>query len=73
MFEPKSFVSRLLGMGDLKNLMKTIEEAVPKHSQEKMQERLKEGKFSLRDLYEQFQNIMAMGPIEKVKSKPHPR
>lgn len=65
-FEPKSFVSRLLGMGDIKGMLKIIEQAVPADSQPQLAKRLQEGKFSLRDMYEQFQNIMKMGPLNKV-------
>jgi len=65
-FEPSGFVSRLLGMGDLKGMISMIEEAVPKESQPDLAKRLQEGKFSLRDMYDQFQNIQKMGPLGKV-------
>lgn len=65
-FEPKPFVSRLLGMGDIPGMMKMFEEAIPKAKQEELQSRLAEGKFSLRDMQDQLTNIMSMGPIEKV-------
>eukprot|EP01120_Amphizonella_sp_Union-15-10_P008405 TRINITY_DN3013_c0_g1_i1.p1 TRINITY_DN3013_c0_g1~~TRINITY_DN3013_c0_g1_i1.p1 ORF type:complete len:482 (-),score=102.00 TRINITY_DN3013_c0_g1_i1:58-1305(-) len=64
-FEPEAFVSRLLGMGDMKGVLKLIQEAVPE-SQPEMAKRLQEGKFSLRDMYEQFQNVQKMGPLNKV-------
>lgn len=65
-FDPKSFVSRLLGMGDLAGMMKKIEEVMPADGQPALAKRLQEGKFSLRDMYDQFQNIMKMGPLDKV-------
>jgi len=65
-FDAKSFVSRLLGMGDIKGMLKIIEEVVPADAQPELAKRLQEGKFSLRDMYEQFQNIMKMGPLNKV-------
>jgi signal recognition particle subunit SRP54 len=52
-------------MGDIKGMLKIIEEAVPAESQPQLAKRLQEGKFSLRDMYEQFQNIMKMGPLNK--------
>jgi len=65
-FDPRSFVSRLLGMGDIKGMLKMIEEVVPASEQPQFAKRLQEGKFSLRDMYDQFQNIMKMGPLNKV-------
>lgn len=65
-FDAKSFVSRLLGMGDIKGMLKIIEEVMPAEDQPQLAKRLQEGKFSLRDMYDQFQNIMKMGPLNKV-------
>lgn len=31
-----------------------------------MAKRLQEGKFSLRDMYEQFQSMLKMGPLDQV-------
>jgi len=65
-FEVKPFVSRLLGMGDWSGVWNMIEEVVPKDSQQELADRIQKGKFSLRDLYEQFQNILNAGPINKM-------
>jgi len=65
-FEVESFVSRLLGMGDVKGMINMIKDAVPKESQPKLAKRLQEGKFSLRDMYEQFQSMLKMGPLNQV-------
>eukprot|EP01118_Nematostelium_gracile_P007734 TRINITY_DN2529_c0_g1_i1.p1 TRINITY_DN2529_c0_g1~~TRINITY_DN2529_c0_g1_i1.p1 ORF type:complete len:488 (-),score=159.24 TRINITY_DN2529_c0_g1_i1:79-1542(-) len=65
-FETKSFVSKLLGMGDVKGIMKAFQEVLPMDKAPELAQRLSEGKFSLRDMYEQLQNIMKMGPIGKV-------
>jgi signal recognition particle subunit SRP54 len=65
-FQVHSFVSRLLGMGDVKGMIDIIKEVVPKESQPKIAKRLQEGKFSLRDMYEQFQNMLKMGPLDQV-------
>ncbi|MFA5084212.1 MAG: signal recognition particle receptor subunit alpha, partial [Candidatus Paceibacterota bacterium] len=50
-FEPSAFVSRLLGMGDLKGLLEKANLAMDEGEQEKMKERMEEGKFTLNDLY----------------------
>jgi signal recognition particle subunit SRP54 len=52
-------------MGDLQGMMKLIEEAMPTDNQAGLAKKLQEGKFSLRDMYDQFQNIMKMGPLDK--------
>lgn len=65
-FEPQSFVSRLLGMGDLKGLFQTISEAMPLDKQPELLNKISKGKFSLRDLYEQFQNLQKMGPMGQI-------
>merc|ERR1719188_676821 len=65
-FDPQSFVSRLLGMGDLKGLFQSITEAMPLDKQPELLKKICKGKFSLRDLYEQFQNVQKMGPMGQV-------
>eukprot|EP01127_Copromyxa_protea_P008607 TRINITY_DN1976_c0_g1_i2.p1 TRINITY_DN1976_c0_g1~~TRINITY_DN1976_c0_g1_i2.p1 ORF type:complete len:491 (+),score=134.58 TRINITY_DN1976_c0_g1_i2:221-1474(+) len=65
-FDVRSFVSRLLGMGDMKGMLSIIQDAVPKDAQPKMAKRLQEGKFSLRDMYEQFQSMLKMGPLDQM-------
>eukprot|EP01091_Cochliopodium_minus_P013692 TRINITY_DN4465_c1_g1_i1.p1 TRINITY_DN4465_c1_g1~~TRINITY_DN4465_c1_g1_i1.p1 ORF type:complete len:486 (+),score=172.71 TRINITY_DN4465_c1_g1_i1:52-1509(+) len=62
-FEPVKFVRKLLDMGDLEGLAKVVQNAVPKESQELLMERISQGLFSLRDMYEQFQTVLKMGPI----------
>ncbi|KAG2371004.1 Signal recognition particle protein [Vigna angularis] len=54
-FDVKPFVSRLL-------------EVVPMDQQPELLQKLSEGNFTLRIMYEQFQNILKMGPISQVFS-----
>ncbi|KAF5185937.1 Signal recognition particle protein [Thalictrum thalictroides] len=65
-FDAKSFVSKLLGMGDLSGFMDKIHEVVPMEQQPELLQKLSEGTFTLRIMYEQFQNILKMGPIGQV-------
>jgi len=65
-FEAKSFVSRLLGLGDFKAMMEVFQEALPMDKAPELAQRLSEGKFTLRDMYDQLQNILKMGPLNKV-------
>mmetsp|Transcript_8036 Transcript_8036/g.8880 ORF Transcript_8036/g.8880 Transcript_8036/m.8880 type:complete len:413 (-) Transcript_8036:101-1339(-) len=68
-FEAKSFVSRLLGMGDVKGMADMIKEAIPLEQQNDMAKQLQQGKFSLRMMNEQFQSMLNMGPLDKVMEK----
>jgi len=65
-FEAESFVQRLLGLGDMKELLQTVEEAIPKDQQERLVKRMQSGQMSLRDVREQLQATMKMGPLDKV-------
>eukprot|EP01097_Dermamoeba_algensis_P007778 TRINITY_DN4974_c0_g1_i1.p1 TRINITY_DN4974_c0_g1~~TRINITY_DN4974_c0_g1_i1.p1 ORF type:complete len:406 (+),score=101.58 TRINITY_DN4974_c0_g1_i1:282-1499(+) len=65
-FVTKTFVSKLLGMGDMDGLIKKIKSVVPLDDQPQLMQRLSQGIFTLRDMYEQFQNILKMGPLGKV-------
>lgn len=65
-FNPTSFVSRLLGMGDLEALMEKAKSSIEKEQQKKIEKRLEEGKFTLLDLYEQLKTMQNMGPLGKI-------
>ena len=51
-FNPETFLSRLLGMGDLTSLIEKIKSVTNEDEQEKIQERLQEGKLTLEDVIE---------------------
>ncbi|MCS7122005.1 MAG: signal recognition particle protein Srp54 [Archaeoglobaceae archaeon] len=63
-FDPTSFVSRLLGMGDVKSLMEKVERIVKE--EEIDAEAFLKGTFTLKDIYKQIEAIEKMGPIRKV-------
>jgi signal recognition particle subunit SRP54 len=62
-FAAESFIKRLLGMGDLSTLFKTVNEAFSQKKQKKMIENISEGKFSMRDMREQYRQVLNMGPL----------
>jgi signal recognition particle subunit SRP54 len=64
-FIPSRFVGRLLGMGDLETLLERVQEAEIKVPQKKAKQMLS-GKFTLTDMYEQFEAVKGMGPFKKV-------
>jgi signal recognition particle subunit SRP54 len=64
-FKVKPFVSKLLGMGDIEGLIDKVNE-LKLDDNEELIEKLKHGEFTLRDMYEQFTNIMKMGPFNQI-------
>jgi len=67
-FDPESFLSRLLGMGDLKSLMEKIHSVVDKDKIEEQQKKLKEGKFTLKDFQSQLDSMESIGSFDKILS-----
>jgi len=65
-FNPKSFISRLLGLGDLEGLLEKVESAVDKKSQKKLKEKLEKGEFNLRDLQQQLKQMKGIGSLSKI-------
>ena len=61
-FIPSRFVGRLLGMGDLQSLIEKVREAEVKVPERKMRAFLS-GRFTLTDMYEQFESMKSMGPL----------
>ncbi|MCD6445413.1 signal recognition particle protein [Candidatus Bathyarchaeota archaeon] len=64
-FIPSRFVGRLLGMGDLETLLEKVREAEIKVPEKKAKAILS-GKFTLTDMYEQFEAMKSMGPFRKI-------
>jgi signal recognition particle subunit SRP54 len=64
-FIPSRFVGRLLGMGDLETLIDKVREAEVKVPEKKAKAILS-GKFTLTDMYEQFEAMKGMGPFRKL-------
>lgn len=66
-FKTKPFISKLLGMGDIEGLIDKVNE-LELDKNDELISKLKQGQFSIRDMYEQFQNIMKMGPFSQIMS-----
>jgi len=64
-FDPPRFVGRLLGMGDLQGLLERVREAEVKVPKRRAKAFLS-GRFTLTDMYEQFEAMQKMGPISKI-------
>jgi signal recognition particle subunit SRP54 len=63
-FEADRFISRLLGMGDIKSLIEKAEESIK--PEEFDVEAMLSGKFTLKDMYKQMEAMNKMGPLSKV-------
>jgi len=65
-FDAKSFTSRLLGMGDIKGILEMVKNTDLEAQAPALVERLQKGEFSLRDMRDQFANVLKMGPLDKM-------
>jgi len=68
-FEPDGFISRLLGMGDLKQLTERVERAMEETTEEDDDwepEDLLQGQFTLKDMRKQMDAMNRMGPLDQV-------
>ncbi|WP_226011076.1 signal recognition particle protein Srp54 [Halomicrobium salinisoli] len=69
-FEPSGFISRLLGMGDLKQLTERVERAMHETQDEEEgewdPEDMLEGQFTLNDMRKQMEAMNNMGPLDQV-------
>ncbi|MEK6906563.1 MAG: signal recognition particle receptor subunit alpha [Nanoarchaeota archaeon] len=67
-FNPSSFLSRLLGMGDLQALIEKVKSVTNEDEQKAIQKKLEEGKLSLDDVVEQVKSMGSLGGFDKIKS-----
>jgi len=67
-FNPKSFLSRLLGMGDLETLIEKIKSITEEKSQKRIQKNIEAGKLTLDDVIEQVKSMRSLGGFDKIKS-----
>ncbi len=65
-FDPSRFISRLLGMGDIKTLLEKAEESMKGKDAETTARRMMSGKFTLHDMYDQMDMLSGMGPLNKI-------
>ena len=68
-FEPNGFISRLLGMGDLKQLAERVERAMADTDTDEDDwdpEEILEGQFTLKDMRHQMDAMNKMGPLDQV-------
>lgn len=69
-FKPTTFISKLLGIGDVQSLIEHVQllNLQDDENHKKTIENFKEGKFTLRDFQTQMNNFMKMGPLTNIAS-----
>lgn len=67
-FDPQRFISRLLGMGDLKLLLERAQEAMDEEKAKETVKNMMSGRFTLKDMYSQMEMLSGMGPLRKLMS-----
>jgi signal recognition particle subunit SRP54 len=68
-FEAQKFVARLLGRGDWGGFIDRVKDVLPEEEeQQALLDKITKGEFTLRIMYDQFSNIMKMGPMSQVMS-----
>ena len=67
-FDPDRFISRLLGMGDIKSLIEAASEVIDEEKAEEVTKKMMSGKFTLKDMYDQMEMLQGMGPLKKLAS-----
>ncbi len=67
-FEPSGFISRLLGMGDLKQLAERVERAMEETQEDEDwdPEDMLQGTFTLKDMQKQMEAMNNMGPLDQI-------
>ena len=66
-FNPEAFLSRILGMGDLKSLIEKIKSVTDEKEQGKIQKSAEDGKLSLEEVVSQVKSMNSLGGFDKIK------
>ena len=67
-FESDRFISRLLGMGDIKGLIDLAPEDLDEQEAMRLTKRLMSGRFTLTDMYAEMEMMSKIGTLDKVLS-----
>lgn len=67
-FESDRFISRLLGMGDIKGLIDLAPDDLDEQEAMRLAQRLMSGRFTLTDMYAQMEMMSKIGTLDKVMS-----
>lgn len=64
LFSPKSMADRILGMGDIVNLVRKAKEQFDEKESAKLEEKLRKAQFTYADYLDQMKAIKRMGPLK---------
>jgi len=67
-FNPQSFISRLLGLGDLEGLLEKVQSVIDEKSEKKLKIKLEKGNLDLRDFQDQLKQMSNIGNFSKIVS-----
>lgn len=67
-FDAEGFISRLLGLGDIKKLMSVLKDSISDEEQLKTYQKLKDGQFTLGDMRTQYNTVTKMGSLNSIMS-----
>ena len=67
-FNPESFLSRMLGMGDLETLMEKIRTVTDEKALKSAQKNIESGKLTLKDVQAQLESMESIGSMDKIMS-----
>lgn len=67
-FNPEGMASRILGMGDMVELAKRVQEIYDQKEAERLKEKIERNKFDFNDFMQQIQQIKSMGNIKDLAS-----
>jgi len=65
-FHPDRMASRILGMGDILSLIEKAQEALDEKKALETFDRMRQNRFTLQDMLDQFVEMKKMGPLDKV-------
>lgn len=65
-FYPDRLAGRILGMGDVVSLVEKAQQTMDENTARKLNEKIKQNAFTLKDFQEQLQQIRNMGPLEQL-------
>ncbi len=65
-FHPERMASRILGMGDVLSLIEKAEQQIDEEKAEELARKLKEDRFDLNDMLDQFRQIQKMGDLKSM-------
>jgi signal recognition particle subunit SRP54 len=67
-FESDRFISRLLGMGDIRGLIDLAPDDLDEEEAMRLTERMMSGRFTLNDMYKQMEMMAKVGTVDRLLS-----